>query len=199
MRAKRLLILCLSTFLFIQPLMGLAQQPPVLAEGPILAPEDPAMLNLQTEDSDAGNKSIDPEDIPDILLAEMKEVESNCNANATYSSFHDCRCIAVKFLDSRIKSDPERSKDVAFNDVSSQCPNAPGIAGYIYKSCADVMKTGRPKDFDKFCSCAANQVAEIYTKAPMMNMRYIDNLRKRALIDCGIRNNPGYNSPYLEK
>jgi hypothetical protein len=202
MHAKRVLIFCLSAFLLIQPLVGFAQNPgvaPGFSGGPLLAPADPETLDLQTKDPHSGAGAIDPADIPDILMAEMKEVENNCAANTTYSSFHDCRCIAVKFLDARLKSDPERSKDVAFNSISSECPNTPGIAGYVYKGCADVMKNGRPNDFDKFCSCAANQVAEAYTKAPMMSMRYIDNLRKRAFINCGIGNNPGYNSPYLQK
>ena len=131
-------------------------------------------------------------------MAEMNEIESNCNANFMYSAFHDCRCIAVKFLDARLESDPNRSKDLVFNAVSNQCPNTPGIAGYIYKSCADVLKNERP-DHEKLCECAANQVATGYTQNPIMNIRHIDNLRKRALVDCGIGNNPAYNSPYLQK
>jgi hypothetical protein len=206
---KRFLILCLSAFLFIQPLAAHAQDTG-LANGPLLSPtptilggnnppRDPGTLNLQTEPPKSASQAIDPADIPDILLAEMADVENNCNANAMYSAFHDCRCIAVKFLDARLKSDPDRSKDIVFNAISNQCPNPPGIAGYIYKSCADVMKNERPKDFDKFCSCSANQVAEAYAKTPMMNVRYIDGLRKNAFISCGIGSNPAYNSPYLQK
>jgi hypothetical protein len=212
---KRFLILCLSALLFIQPLAAYARDG-APADGPLLSPTpvilggnnpdsntnrnpDPGTLNLQTEAPKDASQEVDPADIPDILLEEMADVENNCNANAMYSAFHDCRCIAVKFLDARLKSDPDRSKDIVFNAVSNQCPNPPGIAGYIYKSCADVMKNERPQDFDKFCTCSANQVAETYAKTPMMNIRYIDGLRKNAFINCGIGNNPAYNSPYLQK
>ena len=200
MPAKQLLIFSFLTFLFVMPFSASAQP----AQDGFLAPAAPSetgspdLLDLQTRPPEAASSTVNPADIPDVLMAEMNEIESNCNANYMYSAFHDCRCIAVKFLDARLKSDPNRSKDLVFTAVSNQCPNTPGIAGYIYKSCTDVMKNERP-DYNQLCECAANQVAASYTLNPVMNIRHIDNLRKRALVDCGIGNNPAYNSPYLQK
>jgi len=149
-------------------------------------------LKLETESGPSAGTSIDPKDIPDILMKEVEEIERNCNYNTLYASYHDCRCIAVKFLDARLNSNPEGSRDAIYQRVANECPNEPGIAGYIYKGCVDVMQYARPKDFDTFCTCAANSVARNYTSRPAMNMRYIDNLRKKAFISCGIGEQPEY-------
>ena len=156
-------------------------------------------LNLETPDTGTGKSSaIDPKDIPEILMREVNEIEKSCNYNTLYAAYHDCRCIAVKFLDARLNSDPDRSRDAIYQKVSSECPNEPGIAGFIYKGCTEVMQYARPKDFDKFCSCSANDVARSYTARPNMNMRYIEGLRKRAYIRCGVAEQPDYNSPYRD-
>jgi len=133
-----------------------------------------------------GTPSIDPKDIPDIVMTEMKDIESSCEKNYFYSSFHDCKCIAVKFLDARLKSDPGSTKDSVFNKISGQCVDEPAIAGYVYKSCGDYMQHVR-KDYVEFCKCSANNVAETYHKAPVMSLRYIESLRRNAFIACGIR------------
>lgn len=156
-------------------------------------------LNLETPNSGTGTSSaILPEDIPEILLREVQDIERNCNYNTLYAAYHDCRCIAVKFLDARLNSNPDSSRDAVFQKVASQCPNEPGIAGFIYKGCVEVMQYARPEDFDKFCKCSANSVARSYTARPNMNVRYIENLRKKAYISCGIAERPDYNSPYRE-
>jgi hypothetical protein len=147
-----------------------------------LQPGDGLKLSNKPE----GPAPIAPEKIPDVLMAEMKEVQSSCEKNYFYSSFHDCKCISVKFLDARLKSDPNTSKDRVFNSVAGQCVDEPAIAGYVYKSCGDYMQHVR-KDYVDFCKCSANKVAETYAKAPVMSLRYIESLRRNAFIDCGIR------------
>ncbi|MBI2233508.1 MAG: hypothetical protein HYU57_00545 [Micavibrio aeruginosavorus] len=172
--------------------------PPTSPDGATQAPT--ADLKLETGKVPGESTAIPPDEIPEIILKEMQQVEKNCSANVMYAAFHDCRCIAVKFLDARIKSNPETSgSDRVFQSIQTECPDEPGIAGFVYKSCADVMRYARPKDFEKFCKCSANQVARNYSQRPRMNMRYIDNLRKSAFVSCGIAENPAYNSPYLQK
>jgi hypothetical protein len=169
----------------------------VPSQNPILPanPSPTGSLNLATPNQPQGAAGIDPKDIPEILLTEMKEIERNCTNNHFYSSFHDCKCITVKFLDARLKSDPDVPKERIFNDVAGQCPDEAGIAGYIYKSCAAYMDTVR-KDYVSFCTCTANDVAKAYTRTPVMNLRYIEMLRRNAFTNCGIANNPDYVSPY---
>lgn len=134
--------------------------------------------------------AMDPKDIPDIVMKEMQEIQKNCERNYFYSSFHDCKCVAVKFLDARMKSDPDVPKERIFTQIAGQCVDEPSIAGYIYKSCADYMQHTRPSDYVSFCRCSANDVAKSYTKAPVMNLRYIEGLRRNAFVKCGIGNNP---------
>lgn len=142
-------------------------------------------LKLTTKPS--GPPELAPKDIPDVLMKEMQDVQSSCEKNYFYSSFHDCKCISVKFLDARLKSDPNTSKDRVFNSIAGQCVDEPAIAGYIYKSCGDYMQHVR-KDYVEFCKCTANNVAETYHKAPVMSLRYIESLRRNAFIACGISN-----------
>lgn len=149
-------------------------------------------LNLETKSTGGPGASIDPSQIPDILLKEVEEIQKNCTYNTFYAAFHDCRCVAVKFLDARLNSDPEGSRDAIYQRVANECPNEPGIAGHIFTGCVDVMQYARPKDFDKFCTCAANDVARSYTNQPVMNMRYIEDLRKRAFVRCGIAEQQEY-------
>ncbi|MDB5490182.1 MAG: hypothetical protein JWO78_31 [Micavibrio sp.] len=152
---------------------------------PVPTPKTGDMLKLSTGPDAA--PPIDPKEIPDVVMEEMKQIENSCTKNYFYSSFHDCKCISVKFLDARLKSDPNMSKDRVFNSIAAQCVDEPGVAGYVYKSCADYMKSIRV-DFDSFCTCSANKVAASYKKNPMMSLRYIESLRRNAFVDCGIRN-----------
>ncbi len=157
-------------------------------------PEAPLSgLNLETQPGGAAAATaIDPKDIPEILMKEVNEVERSCNYNTTYAAYHDCRCVAVKFLDARLKSDPDRPRHVIYQTVINECPNPPGIAGHIYQGCVDVMQYARPSDFEKFCTCTANDVAQSYKDRPNMNTRYIEGLRKRAMVRCGVGEPPAY-------
>lgn len=132
--------------------------------------------------------TLNPEDIPEIVWQEMLDVEETCRQNGFYSSFHDCRCIAIKFLDARLRNDPGRSKDSIFNFVSRECPDEVAIAGFIYSGCSDFMKQRAPTKFSEFCTCTANNVARIYKQNPMPNMRHIENIQREAYVECGIAN-----------
>lgn len=131
-----------------------------------------------------GNRGIAPTDIPEEVLAEMARVESDCSQNFFYSSFHDCRCIAVKFVDERMKRGPDVAHTTILTAVTNECPNIPGAAGYIYASCSQYMDWTNPVE-DSYCRCTANRVAEKYGKAPRMNTRYIQRLRRDAMVECG--------------
>lgn len=145
----------------------------------ILAPKVPGPRSVA---------DIPPEELPKELLDEMVSVEKECSDNTYFSAFQDCRCIAVKYLDERIKRGPYAVRNIIMNDVNTMCPNTPGVAGYIYKSCTEYMSWARP-DYEDFCRCTANKVAERYTRNPRMNNDYIGGLRKNAMLECGM---PGF-------
>lgn len=153
-------------------------------------------LELGTgERSYAPSDAPDPADIPDILIDEMKEIENSCRSNYFYSSFHDCRCIAVKFLDARIRNEPGVSRDMIFKSVAAQCPDEVSVAGFVYRSCYDFMKFHRPYDYREFCTCSARQMAAEYTASPLVNLRYMEQLRKKAYMNCGLANAPEWRAP----
>lgn len=128
--------------------------------------------------------------IPKIILDETAEIEMNCRNNYLQSSFHDCECLAVKFLDARLLSDPEQNKDRVLQSVTSQCADETKIAGFIYTGCIGFMRFTNPDSAESFCGCASNQVAVNYTRNPLMSLRYIENLRRNAYNTCGVANLP---------
>lgn len=154
----------------------------------ITAPQQLGLPNPKKSD-DFDPSALDPSEIPEIVLQEAYAVEKSCENNYFYSSFHDCRCVAVKFMDARLKSDPSRSKDQVLSSIANQCADEVRVAGFVYHGCEGFMKFNRPNDFESFCTCSANTVAREYARNPMLNMRYIENLRKNAYVQCGISTN----------
>ncbi|WP_435640354.1 hypothetical protein [Micavibrio aeruginosavorus] len=165
-----------------------AAQPAPGAGLTILAPKTPGPRSVA---------DIPPEDLPKELLDEMVSVEKECSDNTFFSAFQDCRCIAVKYLDERIKRGPYAVRNIIMNDVNTMCPNTPGVAGYVYKSCSEYMSWTRP-DFEAFCRCTANLVADRYTRLPKMNNEYISGLRKRAMLECGMPAYGATNDPDVQ-
>lgn len=172
-----------------------------LLDGKPLSPEravsGAGILDLNTPNNAQTVEVIDPKDIPETILKEMQGIEKDCETNYFYNSFHNCKCVAVKYLDARIKSDPNIPKERVFNKVANQCPDETAIAGYIYKNCAEYMKNVR-KDYVSFCTCNANNVARSYSKNPIMNLRYIESLRRNSMMACGLAPSPEYQSPYSQ-
>ena len=160
-------------------------------ENMILIPVMPAApevkgLNLGSLQIQAEPK-VPPDEIPEILLMEMDTIVRNCRANYTYNNFHDCECLGVKFVDARLKSDPEVSKETIFTQIGNECPSEERIAGFVYNGCMAFMESVRPDDFKEYCECTANAMALSYTRRPILNVGYIDNLRRGAYYSCGIR------------
>ncbi|MGZ9097548.1 MAG: hypothetical protein ACXW30_04550 [Micavibrio sp.] len=169
---------------------------PQILGAPVDAQSSTKTLDLGTgERKAAPSDEFNPADIPDILMDEMKEIENSCRSNYFYSSFHDCRCIAVKFLDARIRNEPGVSRDMIFKSVAAQCPDEVSVAGFVYRSCYDFMKFHRPYDYREFCTCSARQMAAEYTASPLVNLRYMEQLRKKAYLNCGLANAPEWRAP----
>lgn len=150
------------------------------------------------QDTQPSNKDVSqvpPEDIPDILMAEFVDVQTNCENNYYYSSFHDCRCVAVQYLEARMKGDPSLSRDQVFKQVAAKCPDKVAIAGFIYPACYDLMKTQSPDNYRSLCECTAREVAEKYTQRPIVSLSYIESLRRNAFLTCGLGDKPVYRVP----
>jgi hypothetical protein len=66
------------------------------------------------------------------------------------------------------------------------CANTEAIAGNIYKDCMDYSSVSREiePDNEEYCSCAANKMANDFTRRPRLNLRYIRNLRTDSMVMC---------------
>lgn len=128
-----------------------------------------------------------PRDIQDEILLEADRVFNNCSINLIMSKYQDCECMALKYIDARVRVGPDRKYDDVINDVARECPNVAGIAGSIYVECFDIpdIYVLSDKEQQEFCACYANETANNYTRNPFNSYRYQMNIRKGALLHCG--------------
>lgn len=126
-----------------------------------------------------------PEDIRTELMNETVQEYEKCSLKGIYSHFHDCQCVAVKYLDERIKRGPEVASELIMMDIQTQCPDAASIAGYQYVQCEDLFAFDVIGNLDKFCACYANNIAKAYTKKPSSHSTYVTMLAANAMNECG--------------
>lgn len=149
----------------------------------------PATAQTQTgaqpQDSASGHKA-PPETNPEYL-AEMDRIYSICTGSSFYSTYYDCKCQAVKFLDQRIKLGPDLPPDSIMMNVNTECANVPGLAGYAYNLCTEKLSllNYKDKDFAPFCECFANKFAKTYAKNPRLSSRNVQVLQTDAYRECG--------------
>lgn len=127
-----------------------------------------------------------PETNP-AYLAEMDRVYNLCSTSSFYSTYYDCKCQAVKFLDQRIKLGPDLPFESIMMNVNTECTNVPGLAGYAYDLCTEKLSllNYKDKDFAPFCECFANKFAKTYAKRPRLSSRNVQILQKNAYRECG--------------
>lgn len=128
------------------------------------------------------SESIDP-----AYLDEMDRIYNTCAGSSLYSTYYDCRCQAVKFLDARIKRGPNPPTEYILSDINTECANVAGLAGYAYELCTGKLSLLNYKDkaFAPFCECFANAYARSYAKAPRLSSRHVQLLQKKAYQTCG--------------
>jgi hypothetical protein len=131
-----------------------------------------------------------PRDIQDEIMAEASTVEKDCEADMTYSFFHDCRCLGAKFIDERVNH-PDTAKQTLTFRMRKDCVNEPGIAGYSYNFCMTQFSYMMPpaEGFtdakrDDYCKCYARTMAKRYAAAPNPTHSYINNMQITALNAC---------------
>ncbi len=119
---------------------------------------------------------------------EKRDVEEACTNNPQQRSYVNCGCLAEKVAAQRALS-TEKSWQNLVLDVASQCPADKGtIAGYLFTSCDAYYQTIRT-DHESFCHCSASKAADGYVAKPNFNLRYMENLRRVAMQECGIADN----------
>ncbi len=125
-----------------------------------------------------------PED-QERLINEANTVFEYCSNRQLFSQFHDCRCVASKFMDERIQNPDLKKRIIGVADkVASQCPNGPGTAGYGYKQCRKLYKRRMDVGLEDFCTCYANTFAALYKEDPRAFMPHITKISAASLVGC---------------
>lgn len=129
-----------------------------------------------------------PPDMQEELLAEMDNAHRICAGSVSYRIYHDCDCIAVKFLDRRLMKGPEFGFSNLMYEVSRECVNEVEIAGNEFQRCLMRMQQYGDKYKEKslaMCECVGNEYAKAYAAVPVTSMRYQMNLAVNAQLKCG--------------
>ncbi len=112
--------------------------------------------------------------------------EASCSANTFLSHFVNCACVGQTLAE--YAATPGESRPIqSQNDAQLACPQrdpAP-IEAYVFQGCDSYMVTVRT-DHEAFCKCTAKKTAAAYLASPRVNLRYVENLRRNAMEECGI-------------
>lgn len=125
-----------------------------------------------------------PEDIQQNIITEAQKVESDCRLDSTYATYHDCRCIADKFLAKRVLSGPAPSTSSLAYQLDLQCINVKGIKVKAFDQCLHLISHEKRGNKAALCSCFANKVAQSYNDKPDPNYRYLGRISGDALVAC---------------
>lgn len=125
-----------------------------------------------------------PEDIRADLMEEVTQEYRKCERQGSFSKYYNCECVAIAYLDERIKQGPEPHSQTLLRQVVTQCPYPEGIAGVSYMKCEDMMGFSVVGDLEEFCTCFANFVSEKFTERPSQHSGYISALHRQAMGEC---------------
>ena len=126
-----------------------------------------------------------PPEIQQQLVDEAMIIEDECSGRNRYSTFYDCRCMAVKYIDQRIKLGPDANQNQVYESIDNkECRSIEGMAGYTYERCYR-HNSMDPKVEEK-CTCAANEVAKKMFDVDILSGPVVQRLTVQAFIDCGV-------------
>lgn len=135
-------------------------------------------------DSQDEQKNIVPERDPTRQeLDEMQAVYDRCTRRF-HSQYLDCRCVAVKFLDQRMREGQEPPRRLLLNRVYDQCPATAAVAGKTYNRCLNWASMMR-RDFKRFCECYANHYARNFSDTPTLRPHLQQGMMSKAMEKCG--------------
>jgi hypothetical protein len=127
---------------------------------------------------------------PEEMEEESLFVYTMCQRNAYQSLYFNCECLAGAFLTEREKLGPMVTQFEIMERLtksnSAMCGNTEAIAGSAYKACMEYAGTSRELELDNedYCACAANKMANDFTKRPRLSTRYVRSLRVNSMLHC---------------
>lgn len=126
--------------------------------------------------------------IPQIVIEEAQDFLQECQGRTQLSSYYQCECLALKFIDERFKAGPEPNRDVITGRTLrySECRDVVNATGRAYNECLSTPlgKTDR-EEHEKFCACYANQYGKMLENSDLsISSRNEIGLRRGARISC---------------
>lgn len=120
------------------------------AQTPAPAPAEPADENTYAE-------------VPDEFIQEAQRFADHCKGDADMRQYKDCECLAVKYLDQRIKLGKDADSTAILGAIEEQCPDATEAAGIHFEKCkADLLTIPPGVPVDAYCACYANNFAKLF-------------------------------------
>ena len=106
-----------------------------------------------------------------------------CTSNRLASVYVDCGCLAEK-----VSADQQKNPDIVWQALAERnyerCPkDKQSISDDMFATC-DQMNRSIRADHAQFCRCASDRAADAYLAQPKFNLRYIESLKKDALVKC---------------
>lgn len=175
------------------PAPDLLEQLETKTQKPAPAPLEPrvpdALLNKDKVRLPYKNYS----EIPEEAIVEAEAFQKACVADVNLSTYYECDCWAMRFLEARLVRGPDIQQDIIMMDIGSECPNTAAIAGSAYKNCIAQGIDFFPKkqDPEEYCSCVGNSYAKLFERSGQsIDSKLMIQLRTMASLSC-IQQPPG--------
>jgi len=129
-----------------------------------------------------------PSEHQEEITMEAEGVFSGCNANEEYGQFHDCSCVAKKYMDYRVLQGPEPQggimNEISKPDIIRECVNEAGVAEHFYRSC--VINYGdRKSDIEGYCTCFADSMGKAFREQAVVSDQSMRRLNRESHRGCG--------------
>jgi len=100
-------------------------------------------------------------------IEEALQLTTQCKGAEYLSTYYDCDCLGMKFLELRQQRGDETPQPLLITEAQKSCPNAPEAAGETYDQCLVWAQAMRPRDYKDFCACFASEFGKLYEKKPV--------------------------------
>lgn len=127
------------------------------------------------------------EDLPPATIEQIDEaldVTMQCKAASYSSTYYDCDCTGMKFLDLRRVRGDGVANTTLLLEAQKNCPNATNVAGSMLNQCYTWAKASRPYNYKEFCDCFASEFAQRYEKNTSENDMVRESQMTDAYITC---------------
>lgn len=169
----------------LKPLPDFLKDRPIPPSQPAIAQETYKGPDLAPEEEKRVNRS-DLSDIPDEYIIEASKFGEECRNDRKMPLYFDCRCVAVRYLDTRIELGPESTPSAVRNQLGAACKDGTGIAGQLYERCLlDINNAPTHLDPEEFCSCYGNTFAKYFEDFDqVMGTKAEISLKSKARLTC---------------